>query len=408
MAGLLDNMTPNQYGLLAAGLGMMGNSRGRSLGEALSAGGVQGVNAMQAMQQQQFDNQRAQQEYELSQMKLQQMRDSDYLKSQARSAIKASGGDINKIQQALFDAGLFEDAIKLKRGTGLGGGDYQFISGPNGKIIIGDKNAGSLKYGDINGEQAVMGVYDPTTQGNVAREKSLNKWETVETPTGAKQSGIAKDLVAPTMPMSKADEQAAIQRLNSQPSALTTAEYNALTSPTVTGLTPEQQKEQEEKGKAAAEAQQSLNNRLLALQSVLDEADLGIKALDAKFDKNGNVIGYGFETGGLFPGLREWGNETIFNDPRYRDISTAAAGGKLKTAIDFLKGQGQITEGERALVGEQVGIDAFKQSSKNNYDRLMRVRGNAKKSMDALRNSAKGDFSEVKELTDEELLKKYR
>lgn len=50
--GLLD-MTPQQYGLLAAGLGMMQNSRGKSLGEALGAGGMQGINAITEMQQQQ-------------------------------------------------------------------------------------------------------------------------------------------------------------------------------------------------------------------------------------------------------------------------------------------------------------------------------------------------------------------
>lgn len=404
MAGLLD-MNPQQYGLLMTGLGMLQNNRGKSLGEAFAAGGMQGANGMMDMQQAQQLQALKDLQMQKAQAETERQRKQDSREDNLRTSMQGiDPADNNAISKALFDAGMYEDAIKLKRGNGLmGGGDFQFMSGPDGRVIVGDKNAGSLKWGDIGGSPVAMGVYDPATQQRIADVKAGAKIDQVPMANGSTVTTRMRNV--PTVTMTPEQEAAEIARLNAtDPRAMSQSDYQAQIG---ISQTPGAKKVQEEQGKATAEAQQSLNSRIAALQGIIDEADLGVKALDAKFDNNGKPIGYGLETGGMFPGVREWANETVLNDPRYRDISTAAAGGKLQAAIQFLKGQGQITEGERALVGEQLGIDPFRQSSKNNYERLTRIRSNADKAIQALRNNAKGDFSEVGKLSDDALLNKY-
>lgn len=185
MAGLLD-MTPEQQGLLALGLGMMQNSRGRSLGESFGAGGMQGLGAMQHAQQLQQLQAYKDMQMQMQQKQLARQDKQDAIEDAFRASMQGiDPNDTTALSKALFDAGLYEDAIKLKRGNGLGNGDYQFIAGPDGRIIVGDKNAGSMKWGDIDGTPVSMAVYDPTTKQKLADAQAGAGIKDVPMPDGS-------------------------------------------------------------------------------------------------------------------------------------------------------------------------------------------------------------------------------
>ncbi|MFA5135692.1 MAG: hypothetical protein WC505_07975 [Patescibacteria group bacterium] len=243
-------MSPQQYGLLMTGLGMMQNNRGKSLGESLAAGGMQGVGGMMDMQQANQMQQLKDLQMQQAQTAMDRQRKQDSREDSFRSAMQGiDPADNGALSKALFDAGLYEDAIKLKKGNGFGGGDYQFISGPNGKVIVGDKNAGTMKYGDIDGNPAVMGVYDPATQQRIADVKAGAKIDQVPMSDGSTLTTRMRNV--PTVTMSPDQESAEIARLNAtDPNAMSRADYQAQIG---VSQTPGAKKAQEESAKNQAD-----------------------------------------------------------------------------------------------------------------------------------------------------------
>jgi hypothetical protein len=239
---------------------------------------MQGLNAMNQMQQGQIEAQQQQQLQAMRELQMQQLQEQVQGEKDARANITRFGDSLrgsgyqesDPIGKAMLEAGMVGDYLKMKK-TNTADPYYTPQVTRDGRVARFNNRTGQIEYVDAGGQPVYAASQDPTTQGNIAYEKSRNKWETVETPTGAKQSGFAKDLI----PMSKADEQSAIQQLNSQPGALTPEEYAALTggaksSPTVTGLTPGEKKAQEEAAKNTADATAVANKKQMSASRMLD------------------------------------------------------------------------------------------------------------------------------------------
>lgn len=270
MAGFLDDMTPQQYGLLAAGLGILGNSRGQSFGQAVGIGGLQGLDAMAQMQQmRQMQQLRDAQEQRYRAMAEREQRKLDQ-EDATRAAYKGldmSGSDEDLISKL----SAIDPELALKWRMGQANSPKQFLPSSDG-YMVGDLRKGTVTPVMVGGKTVVPAQYDPTTQGNITRNKELNQFTTIEGPTGAKQSGFVKDLSGvSTQALTPEEQDAVINKLNQQPNALSRDEYEAMTSPKViTGLTPGQETAQKERAKAdsdRAKKQDSAGRMLKLLTS---------------------------------------------------------------------------------------------------------------------------------------------
>lgn len=395
MAGLLEGMTPQQYGLLAAGLGMMGNSRGRSLGESISAGGVQGINAMNQMQQGQFEAQQQQQLQAMRELQMQQMQEQMQGERDSRANITRFGDSLrgsgyqesDPIGKAMLDAGMVGDYLKMKK-TNTADPYYTPQVTRDGRLARFNNRTGQLEYVDAGGQPVYAAGQDPTTQGNITRSRESNQFKTIETPTGAHQSGFVDNLI----PMSKADEQATIQRLNSQPGALTPGEYDALTggaksSPTVTGLTPGEKKAQEETAKNTVEAKANYS-----------QASENATYLNDLLNKVKNHPGLPGVVG--FPNLKEYIPGTQEKD--FRVLLDQVGGKQFLEAFSALKGGGQITEMEGKKATDAIARMQTAQSEKAFREAVDEFQAAISRGV-----RIKAEKAGIQQSSDQDLLNKY-
>lgn len=121
MAGLLEDMSPQQYGLLMTGLGMMANSRGRTVGEAFGAGGMQGLQAMTVQQQQQQMNAlRAAQEKRYQALAEQDQRQAEQQAARQQVMQGVDPKNPDSLMKGLMAIGDYETALKInKRPNGV-------------------------------------------------------------------------------------------------------------------------------------------------------------------------------------------------------------------------------------------------------------------------------------------------
>ncbi len=402
MAGLLGleeiSNDPGRMGLLMMGLGMMGGGGGRNatFGDSMQ-GGMQGLLAgMQQAQAMKMQNRRLSRD-EQEQAWIDQQREA------------MQGMDINNpdaVNQLLRSGNAAQAMQLLKIQQPNKGIDpyYQAIPTSDGYISF---NARTGEYAPLgsNGQPLRQPAADPGLQGQIMAAKENQKINDVTLQDGRKVPRRMGDVVGTTERVIddeylKALMQAASQNDDPQLKDRAAAELDAISrqqgnNPEIGQSTAEEAK-QKELGKASGEAASSVNNRLTALDGIIEEADRGIQALSPKVDPlSGNVVGFGIETGGMLPSARKLWSSGITNDPNYRDIETAASGAKLQGAINFLKGQGSVTEAERALIGEQTGIDPYQYSSQRNFERLVRLKKNAENAKKAILQQSQGNFSPV-------------
>lgn len=108
----------------------------------------------------------------------------------------------------------------------------------------------------------------------------------------------------------------------------------------------------------------------------ITDLDKAINVLDAKTDpKTGKVIGFGFQTGGMAGSDDTIGVPAMYyeytNDPRWRELQRVGKGEELNKAVDSMKGQGTITENERAMLSLATGLDPAAIRSSQMYERLV-------------------------------------
>ena len=207
MPGKLD-LTPQQLGLLATGLGMMQNSRGRSTGEAFGAGGMQGLNAMyqaQQMQQRQALAEAQQNRYNLIMQREQQQIDRS---NQARELVKNI--DPND-RDAVFKAWSSVDpvgALQYAKSM-VGTPSFERQVGPNGELYTFDSRTGNLSRAMIDGKQAHAGNLDPYTTGANAAARENSKIFKTQTYDGrdkfitgreATGKGVTRDQILALIP----------------------------------------------------------------------------------------------------------------------------------------------------------------------------------------------------------------
>lgn len=135
------------------------------------------------------------------------------------------------------------------------------------------------------------------------------------------------------------------------------------------------QKKEEKKLEQASVAPEQL--------ALLDMAESKIQdALNAlgpsqELDKFGNPKSFKFKSGGFGGGggLNPLNSSVALdwtNDPAYRTLETAASSEELKAATMFLKGQGQVTEGERKILSEMVALKPDKNRSPELYKKYIK------------------------------------
>ena len=397
MAGLLGlneiSSDPGRLGLLMMGLGMMGGGgRNATFGESMQ-GGMQGLlDGMQQAQAMKLQNR----------MLSREEQEQAYI-DQQRAAMQSM--DINSpdaVNQLLRigDAAHAMQLLKIQQPDRGIDPYYQAIPTSDGYVSF---NARTGEYAPLtsNGQPLRQPAADPRLQGQITAAKEGEKIDNVTLQDGRKVPKRMGDVVGTSQRLSVA-ELTALANQNDDPQlkAKAAAELDAISrdqgmNPDI-GQSTADEARQKELGKASGEAASGVNNRLAALDGIIEEADRGIKALAPKVDPlSGHIVGFGVETGGMFPSMRKRWSSGITNDPAYRDIETAASGAKLQGAINFLKGQGSVTEAERALISEQTGIDPYQYSSQRNFERLIRLKQNAENAKKAILQQSQGNFDPV-------------
>lgn len=136
-------------------------------------------------------------------------------------------------------------------------------------------------------------------------------------------------------------------------------------------------------------AEYATNNQRLV--DVIRNAEQGMALLKPQefADKNRPYMPtkYGTHLGGGFPSLRETYQDYIGNDPTLRALQGVSARAQLGTAQEN-KGQGQISDFERRLLGISTKIDPFRYDEAQNYEALYNQKKKAEELQNALKNEA--------------------
>jgi hypothetical protein len=266
---------------------------------------------------------------------------------------------------------------------------YQVMETSNGLYKF-DARSGNYEPIMAGNKPLMRSTSDPYQQGAITKAKEGEKIDKQTLPTGAIVPMRNNDALNVSRgnanfqlsPDASPEDRAAMEAL-----------VKSYGNNAGIGQTTEQKNAQEALGKATAENQIGLNQKISALDAVIKEAQDGITALNPKVDPLINkVVGFNFETGGMLPGAREFWSKSVVNDPAYRQLETSAAGANLQNAVKLLHGQGAVTEGERALVGMATGIDPYTQTSEKNYDRLTRIVQAAEKAKQDAIKAAGGNY----------------
>lgn len=111
------------------------------------------------------------------------------------------------------------------------------------------------------------------------------------------------------------------------------------------------------------------------VETRIADLDKAIAVLDAKKDpKTGAITGFGFQTGGVAGSDDTIGVPAMYyeytNDPRWRELQRVGKGEELNKAVDAMKGQGTITENERAMLSLATGLDPANIRSSQMHERL--------------------------------------
>lgn len=415
--GLLDAISnikfePNPVGMGLLGLGaqMMQSSNNQrtpiGFGNMLGSGLEGFNNGLQQYQQNQMQDAQLKHYQQATEIAKRQ----DDQKQAAIDAMRTIDlNDPNAVTK-LLQAGLPEDAMKLYKAQNPGKGAEPYftpISTPKGVASFNARTGQMDLVKDENGNFFMKAPDDPDNQGKIQAAKStntINKYTLEDGREVPMWNGAAVGNLSQPTPqgdlngLERIVEQGIQQGHISQDQGLMilNAAANKQNKSSQIGQSTYDKTTATKTAENQADAASNLNSRLLMLDDIIEEAQKGINALGPKTDKLTNkVVGFDMETGGMFPEARKYWNDKVLNDQKLHDIEKAAAGSKLQNAITFLKGQGSVTEGERNLIGEQVGIDPYTRDSQRNYEQLMRVIENAKIAKQAISNQSQGNFSEV-------------
>jgi hypothetical protein len=130
--------------------------------------------------------------------------------------------------------------------------------------------------------------------------------------------------------------------------------------------------------KTAGERSAESPQKIRILKNRMADIDAAIEALQPSADKTelGMPKTFGFKTGGFMGGS---GNNPansatameFTNNPNWRTLQRVGKGEELEKAATDMAKQGQITEGERALLMLSTGLDPAKHRSEQIYQQLM-------------------------------------
>lgn len=427
----LEDMSPSRLSLLTLGLGMMGH---RTLNEALQGGSQGLLNGLQIGQQQQLHKHAAKmQEQQMAMAQAKFQREQDQL--EALQNINISSPDA---VNALMRSGNVDEAVKLYKAFNPASGVdpyFQAVPTSNGYVSFNARTGEYKPMGDLR-----QPASDPVLQRQIAAAKDEPQIQNYKMSNGAEVpmrkvdalnlvqghvgnygNGMPRRMavnpqqqgdIGQDIPIEQAPQ--AIKQLRAAGDNRTADMYQAAyddymakngqgsnpvstAAPLDIGQSTEQEAKQKELGKAQADATSGLQNKMALYSDILAETQRAIDALSPKQDKlSGKVVGFGMETGGMLPGVRQFWKDKIVNDPKIRDIETAAKAEQLQAAQQFLKGQGQVSDAERKLIAETVGVDPYQYSSAQNYERLTRRKRNLEAAIQAEQQRAAGNFTPVK------------
>lgn len=372
---------------------------------------------------------------------------SDMLQRQMNAYQNINMSDPNAVNQ-LMQAGAPDAAIRLYTAQNPSKTESQYTDtfvGADGRTYLKnhretDPNKFLTPLFDNQGNPIRAGNLDPITQANIAKGKEGQKVTEIITPdgkvkkvpanylpgfsdlssTGSQQQGnIPKN--SQTIPQNVPDPNV-VQKLRDAGQDAAADSYIALFNPKgplpnelkganvpviQQGQTTYDKANSQELGKTTAENQAALNQQIQMYDNVIKQMSEGIDLLNPKTDKLTNKVIYDVNTGGMFPGVQKWINEDIVNDPKLQKLTQIGSTGALQQAQTFLKGQGSVSDAERALINQSTGMDPYKFNSDQLYQKYTETIKMAERLKKIAMEKAKGNYAPITESHVDDLVNHY-
>lgn len=267
-------------------------------------------------------------------------------------------------------------------------GTVTLSTGAEVPMRMGDAVGGSIPVGPGNGRPPVTATF--STPEGAAQALELAR----TMPAGAERDALIKAAsetlirkgqqpqtltASPTVGFSAAEKsRIAVEQARQEAQAKADIETQAERDRIETERLKAAAKEQ---GKAAGEKQADAPQRLRVLDNRLADINAAIDALEPSSETTqfGMPRSFGFQTGGFGGGggINPVNSATAMeftNNPNWRTLQRVGKGEELSKAAEDMAKQGQITEGERALLTLATGLDPAKHRSEQIYQQLMQAR----------------------------------